>query len=203
MSRDSNFSYVHINHPNQVLYIEKWKDEPIPFDDIDTQILFDTTLSVYPNFFFEEEDDNNLLVNSMNFGLKSLKNKRKLLKEKIWNDLNITEKFSDQLHPDNVDRTILSPLYTKHQSKNYDDFEGDEGLTIGEFMSNGFTLADNLERLQIENHDFLNFTHLNDTFLNSRSNSFSQPVLQTPRMTKTRQPSNDNNFQTPITRMTR
>lgn len=32
---DGSFSYVHLSNPNIATYIETWRNEPLPFDDIE------------------------------------------------------------------------------------------------------------------------------------------------------------------------
>lgn len=230
MTRDSTFSYLHIDDPNLILYIEKWKDDPLRFDDIDTDALFDSTLSLFPNFVFEDEDDNNMSLNSSNFGVKFLKNKKRLLKEKIWNDLNLFEKLLSEGSPDTVDKTLLKSIYTSVEDSSHTDnteiIESKE-LTMGEFLSNGYALSNNINSILASSSDMINdsmiihndipvgsATYTNNSIL-GRSNSLSQhpqqillsmtqqSQFQTPRMSRTRQPSTDKIFQTPITRIMR
>ena len=68
MSRDGTFSYIHLDDPNKVLYIERWKDEPITYDDIETSNLVEAAVNVYPQLFAEEEEDDGIL----NFHLNNL-----------------------------------------------------------------------------------------------------------------------------------
>lgn len=242
MTRDSTFSYIHIDNPNQVLYIERWKDDPIPFDDIDTQSLIDATANLFPLMHLGDDEDGILPMNLATFGAKVFKN-RKLLKDKVWSDLGIYEKFLNEESPLNkqIDSTILKPIYTKPPPNTFeiDDelldmieyqntinthiTEGEKNdVSIATFLANGYLHDMNIPNQDLNDsmiHDIsLNSSSEmigNNSFLNMRSNSigiqqhaqahsqYPQGVFQTPRVTRTRQPSTDKNFQTPITRIMR
>ncbi|ODV80534.1 uncharacterized protein CANTADRAFT_25039 [Suhomyces tanzawaensis NRRL Y-17324] len=224
-TRDSTFSYFHIDDPNQVLYMERWKDDPISFDDIDTQALLEETSNLFPQMMLEEDDEEGAIpISSMRLGAKLIKNKE-LLKEKTWNDLGIFEKFLNEgsaLHKE-VDRTIIRPLHTKPSAFGREE---SEELSIGEFLSNGYLASDHMD--SILSPDMVNDSIMgvhqgdtsinstsdmivpeNNTFLNFRSGSIggssaqAGSAIQTPRIGRTRQSSTDKNFQTPITRIMR
>lgn len=221
-TRDSTFSYVHIVDPNQVLYMERWRDDPIPFDDIDTQTLIEATTSLFPQLLLEEEEDGAIPINSTTLGAKVYKN-RKLLKDKVWSDLGIFEKFLNETSSLNkqVDQTILKPVHSKHEQGTYQFLEESHDLEIGDFLSNGYSANDNLHNILSPGNDSMMAYHgdislnstsdmlgpSNNTFSNYRSNSMTnqtgQGPIQTPRHARTRQFSNDKNFQTPITRIMR
>ncbi|ODV68237.1 hypothetical protein HYPBUDRAFT_152822 [Hyphopichia burtonii NRRL Y-1933] len=136
--RDSTFTYVHMDDLNQVLYMEKWQDDPIPFDDIDTQGLFEATSSLFPQFLLEDEEDGGIPINSSTFGAKVYKN-RSLLKEKVWTDLGIYDKFikeSSSLHKQS-DKTILKSINTKLTNP-MDELTTSDTLALNEFLSNGY-----------------------------------------------------------------
>lgn len=187
-TRDSTFSYVHIDNPNQVLYMEKWHDEPIPFDDIDTHALVEATSNLFPQILLEDEDDSGIPINLSIFGAKVFKN-RNLMKEKVWTDLNIDKFLKEERPPDN---TVLKSIYTKLDTN---------GLTISDFLSNGFAhQPDPVFSPPSIDHSTTEFLP-NNTFFRSNSTDGSQ-VLHTPRVGRTRQPSTDK-LQTPITRTMR
>ncbi|KAL1571932.1 hypothetical protein MG5_03945 [Candida albicans P57072] len=213
MSRDGTFSYIHLDDPNKVLYIERWKDEPITYDDIETSNLVEAAVNVYPQLFAEEEEDDGILnFPSQQFGSKLYKNRRSI-KQKRWMDLNIESFKSDNKNV--VDKTLVPPV------------AGEPDLA--EFLSNGYN-KEELSVLQLSpgnntvlhNSDMsLNSTsdyvgNSNNTFINMRSNSTShqqpsqqqqqqqqqQSQFQTPRPGRVRQVSTDK-FQTPVSRIMR
>lgn len=217
-TRDSTFSYVHIVDPNQVLYMERWRDDPIPFDDIDTQSLMEATSSLFPQLLLEEEEDGAIPINSTTLGAKVYKN-RKLLKDMVWSDLGTFETFLNESSSLNkqVDHTILKPIHSGQPQRTYQFLEEPQKLTIGDFLSNGYSANDNLHNILSPGNDSMMAYHgdisLNSTsdvlpsnsFINYRSNSVTntaQGPIQTPRHARTRQLS-DKNFQTPITRIMR
>ncbi|EAZ63663.1 hypothetical protein PICST_28046 [Scheffersomyces stipitis CBS 6054] len=197
-TRDSTYSYVHIDDPNQVIYMEKWQDDPIPFDDIDTQQLLEATANLFPQLLLEEEEDGAIPIQPATYGAKAYKN-RQLLKDKIWNDFGIFEKFLNESSSLNkqVDKTILGSMYTKSN----EHFDGDiadggedivkreNGFTVADYLSNGFTMNDNtmdiLSPTDMANDSIMGVHHgdislnstsdlpggANNTFFNARSNS--------------------------------
>lgn len=225
---DGSYSYVHFTDPNQVLYMENWaNDDPIPFDDLDTQGLFEATGTLFPQFLLEEEEDGGIPINPATFSLKYYKNK-KLLKDRVWNDLGIHDKF---LNPDSdlnkqYDRTILKPLHHSHHDINMTDdlFHGHDELNIAQFLANGYGPSENIDNVLTSN-DLVNDSimgnntsdlsiNLNTDFIppnfpvpkrnNSNGNiNYMNGPTQTPRVGRPRQPSNDRNFQTPVTRILR
>ncbi|EGV61864.1 Apc13p protein [Yamadazyma tenuis] len=214
---DGNYTFVHFTNPNQVLYMEKWSDEdPIPFDDIDTHSLFEATSSLFPQFLLEDEEDGGMPLNPANFSANYYKNKR-LLRDVSWSDNGIFDKFlKEGNESDNrADKTILKPLHSKASS------ETDE-FPISQFLSNGFAAPDNLDMISshdindsIMGHNTSDISiNLNTDFIppnfpmpkrnNSNSNvSFANGPVQTPKVARVRQPSNDRTYQTPVARISR
>ncbi|RCK63384.1 hypothetical protein Cantr_09782 [Candida viswanathii] len=217
MARDGVFSYVHLDDPNKVLYMERWKDEPIPFDDIDTTSLIDAAVSIYPQLFAEDDDEDGMIsFASQQFGSKIYKNRRSI-KQKTWMDLNLLS-FTSQGDSVGggervVDRTLVPPVRG-----------GDPDLAA--FLNNGYNRVECLV-LQLspgvmlaQSDVSLNSTseYPSNTFSNLRSNSITNPQLsqqgqqqgqqqqqqqfQTPRPGRVRQVSADK-FQTPIGRIMR
>lgn len=226
-TRDSTFSYVHLDDPNQIIYMEKWEDDPIPFNDIDTQSLIEATTTLFPQYLLEEEEDSGLPISSSTFGTKVYKN-RKLLKDKAWSDLAIFDKFMDEsssLHKQK-DKTILKSVYTKLSNNAYESVDDPEEFTIAEFLSNGYNPSDTMDILSPPDmvNDSIMGNNAGDISINSTSdllvpgnNTFSMnirtnsgnnsnhqnAVMQTPRIGRSRQPSTDKIFQTPVTRIMR
>lgn len=224
---DGSYSYVHFTNHNQVLYMEKWSnDDPIPYDDIDTQGLFDATANLFPQFLLEEEEDGGIPINPANYSAKYYKNK-KLLRDRIWSDLGIHERFLDEdslLHKQE-DKTILRPLHHSHVDRELaeDLLQGSDEFNIAQFLANGYGLSDHIDNMLTSN-DLVNDSimgnntsdisiNLNTDFIppnfpapkrnNSSGNINYNSSNQTPRVGRPRQTSNDRNFQTPITRMLR
>ncbi|CAH2351423.1 hypothetical protein CLIB1423_03S05974 [[Candida] railenensis] len=213
-TRDSHFSFIHLEDPNHVLYMEKWNEEPIPFDDIDTHALFEATANLFPQYLLEEEEDGGIPISSSTIGAKIFKD-RKLLKERTWTDIGIYERFSKTTGSSQRDETILKHIYTNSDS--VDEF------TIADFLSNGYEADEDRDQdpgsPDMVNDSIMGGTgdlSLNSTsdFIGPSSNTFtmnptrsvsnsSTNQIQTPRPPRTRQPSSDRNFQTPITRIIR
>ncbi|KAK6461925.1 hypothetical protein DFJ63DRAFT_338678 [Scheffersomyces coipomensis] len=231
--RDSTFSYVHLDNPNRVLYMEKWRDDSIPFDAIDTQQLLDATSSILPfTLLDDEEEDGSIPLQPATLGANLYK-KRTANKDKTWSDLGIRDKFINEglnSNPSMVDRSLLGFLRTTEADG------GTNQMTVAEYLSNGFQISDNNDVLL--NSELVNDStfsvHHGDFFINStaseaqlsnnnnnnggasanntsfqplRSSSIGtsnhQGIIQTPRVGRTRQASNDRIFQTPITRIMR
>lgn len=218
MARDGVFSYVHLDDPNKVLYMERWKDEPIPFDDIDTTNLIESAINVYPQLFAEDEEEDGMIsFTSQQFGSKIYKSRRSI-KQKTWMDLNLLSFFNNSNNNDDdkkiIDKTLIPPV------------AGDPDLA--DFLNNGYN---NQEYLILQTplpqgDVLLNSTseYPTNTFSNLRSNSIgnhqqqyqqpqsqqlqlqlqlqSQQQFQTPRPGRVRQVSADK-FQTPIGRIMR
>lgn len=225
-ARDSTFSYVHLDDPNQVIYMEKWEDDPIPFNDIDTQALIEATTSLFPQYLLDEEEDSGLPINTSTFGTKVYKN-RKLLKDKAWSDLGIFEKFLDEsssIHKQ-TDKTILKSVHTKLSNNPYENLDEPDEFTLAEFLSNGYNPSDTMDILSPPDmvNDSIMGNNAGDISVNSTSdllipsnNTFSMNIrstsgtnsnqnalIQTPRVARSRQPSTDKIFQTPVTRIMR
>jgi hypothetical protein len=242
MSLDSIYNYAHVSDSNQVIYLDKWKHYSIPFDDIDTEKLFDIASNQFPQLLFDEdEDDATLSLNASTLGAKAYKNRR-MIRDKVWIDLGL-ERFMNggHMNPELMDKTILPPLHSNEgeandSSQGVVDSDGSTSNTaaasLADFLSNGYaahhnqlptiTSPDVGDSSLYHAADFTinstDFSH--NTFLNLRSSSHNQshqhqqqmgqplnqavqPVMQTPRIGRTRQLSSDRNFQTPITRIMR
>lgn len=211
MSLDSQYSYVHFSHVNQANYMEEWNDYQIPYNEIDTSRLFEETANIFPQFLLEEDEDGAIPLSSSIFGAKVYKN-RNLLKNKIWTDLNLDGLRTGATIKKLPDTSILNSLHSSL------DIAGE--IELSEFLSNGYNADTNFNPDVLASsilHDelWLNTTSeylANHTFSNmkmrSNSGTYAAPhhqapaPLQTPRIGKTRQPSQDK-FQTPITRIMR
>lgn len=211
MSLDSQYSYVHFSHVNQANYMEEWNDYQIPYNEIDTSRLFEETANIFPQFLLEEDEDGAIPLSSSIFGAKVYKN-RNLLKNKIWTDLNLDGLRTGATIKKLPDTSILNSLHSSQ------DIAGE--IELSEFLSNGYNADTNFNPDVLASsilHDelWLNTTSeylANHTFSNmkmrSNSGTYAAPhhqapaPLQTPRIGKTRQPSQDK-FQTPITRIMR
>lgn len=154
MSRDSVFSQVHHAHPNQALFIEKWHDFKLPYDDIDTLRLFEVTANVFPQLLQDDDEDGAIPLNSSLFGAKLYKNWGN--KEKVWTDLGIDMFRSDATLQKLPDKTILKSAKSDAQLS---------------FMANGYEDAES-------SHDWLLSEFPNHTF----SHKFRNSVTQTPRV---------------------
>lgn len=201
---DASYGYAHFSNDDQAVYMEEWKEYPIPFDDIDTVGLMEATANLFPQFLLEEEEDGAIPLNSTTFGAKLYKN-RNLLKHKVWTDLNVDTLRSTATASKLPDKTILHALHF--------DQDDEAEVTIGDFLANGYNseLKVNPD-MSTSSHDdnWLNLlsdfpTHHTFSNIKLRNNSTSHvhqtPIVQTPRA-RTRQPSQDK-FQTPITRIMR
>lgn len=230
---DGSYSYVHFTNPNQVLYMEKWSNnDAIPYDDIDTQTLFEATANLFPQFLLEEEEDGGIPINPANFSVKYYKNK-KLMKDRVWSDLGIHDRFLNehtQLH-NQTDKTILKPLHHSHHEYGQEENDPETSinpmaeelsLTIAHFLANGYYPSDGIDQMLTSN-DLVNDSimgnntsdlsiNLNTDFIppnfpvpkrNNSNGNITYNPNQTPRVGRPRQTSNDRNFQTPVTRILR
>ncbi|EGW35787.1 uncharacterized protein SPAPADRAFT_53945 [Spathaspora passalidarum NRRL Y-27907] len=227
MSRDGVYSYIHLDDSKKVLYMEQWKQESLPFDDIETHNLVEATSTLFTKLFLDdEEEEESLPIHPAVFGNKIYKS-RSMLKEKVWTDLALTEKFLDESSELNKlhDKTILPSLSSEVEQQFGE-------LSLAEFLSNGYNIPDDhldsvlspnltdsipqhhFRRHRLSHRDIsLNSTSdlsvPNNSFQNIRSSSGTgNPVappgsLQTPRTGRVRQVSTDKNFQTPISRIMR
>lgn len=193
-TRDSIFSYVHLDDSNHVLFMEKWQDEPIPFDDIDTQILFESTSNLFLNSLFDD-DDGGMSIHFNTLEFKVHKN-QKFLKENVWVDLSIYEKFTNKSDKVNkiLDQSLLKPLHSYYLSDENSNLNLlNNKLKINDFLSNKQFFNNNQNSIngsnldngsEIHPTDFsLNSTSymlgsLNNTFLNYKSNSTSNSIYQ-------------------------
>lgn len=191
--------------------MEEWNDYQIPYNEIDTSRLFEETANIFPQFLLEEDEDGAIPLSSSIFGAKVYKN-RNLLKNKIWTDLNLDGLRTGATIKKLPDTSILNSLHSSL------DIAGE--IELSEFLSNGYNADTNFNPDVLASsilHDelWLNTTSeylANHTFSNmkmrSNSGTYAAPhhqapaPLQTPRIGKTRQPSQDK-FQTPITRIMR
>lgn len=204
--------------------MEKWSnDDAIPYDDIDTQKLFEATANLFPQFLLDEEEDGGIPINPANFSSKYYKNK-KLMKDRIWSDLGIPDRFNETKQGD---QTILKPLHhsraesidqLKDESK-YDESKLEDEFNIAHFLTNGYGPSDGIDNMLTSN-DLVNDSimgnnsdisiNLNTDFIppnfpvpkRNNSNGNVNYGHQTPRV-RPRQPSNDRSYQTPIGRIRR
>lgn len=208
---DSLYGYVHFSNDNEALYTEEWKEYQIPYDDIDTTRLMEATANIFPLFLFDEEEDGAIPLYSSTFGSKIYKN-RNLLKQKIWSDLNMDCLRSNSTAKKLPDATLLNSLHF--------DQDDDADVSLGDFLSNGYNaevskINPDVSGGSLSHEDiWLNTSsdfpsHHTFTNIKLRSNSGTHTTMhqnsaavQTPRVGRTRQPSQDK-FQTPITRIMR
>jgi hypothetical protein len=181
--RDGHFSYLHLQDPSHVLYLERWRDEPIAHDDIDPPALLEASAAMFPKFLLEEEEDGGIPILLSTIGTKILKDRR-LLKERTWHDLAVHERFA--LHPDPRwrDHTVLAAA------------TDDADATLARFMANGYALAEEPPAAASPANDSLGDLSHSDLA------AYARPAVQTPRPPRTRQLLSDR-FQTPITRIIR
>ncbi|RLV91962.1 hypothetical protein JA1_003506 [Spathaspora sp. JA1] len=222
MPKDGIYSYIHLDDPKKVLYMEQWKQEPLPFDDIETHNLVEATSALFPKLFLDDEDeeDGTLTIHPAAVGNKIYKSRT--MREKVWSDLSVSEKFLDETSELNKirDETLVPSL----------GFETEHDLSLADFLSNGYNNIPPEEHLDsmmspdgIPHPQFfqqrmpphrhrdisLNSTTSdlsvpNNTFQNIRSTSTSTAIQTTPRPGRVRQVStSDKNFQTPISRIMR
>lgn len=178
----------------------------MPYDEIDTTLLFQASANIFPQFLLEEEEDGAIPLNLATFSSKVNKNKN-LLRQPIWTDLGTDQLRSDAKVKKIPDQTILKLLHSGM---------GDDSLT--DFLSNGY----NAEFSVLANDNcnvsdsWLNVTSdfpVNHTFSNVRMRSTSgshhhhqqlneYPALHTPQVGRTRQMSLEK-YQTPIGRIVR
>lgn len=205
---DSSYGYAHFSNDNQALHMEEWKDYRINYDDIDTVGLMEATSSLFPQFLLEEEEDGAIPLNSSTFGAKIYKN-RNLLKLKVWTDLNVHALRSSATEKKLPDKTLLHSMHFDH--------DDESEVTIGDFLANGYNseiskVNPDVSATSSHDDNWLNTssdfpTHHTFSNIKLRNNSASHVhqtpgVVQTPRVGRTRQPSQDK-FQTPITRIMR
>lgn len=207
---DASYGYVHFGNDNLAQYIDEWKDYHIPYDDIDTTNLMDATANIFPQFLFEEEEDGAIPLSSSTFGARIYKNKN-LLRLRAWSDLNIDSLRSTPDTKRLPDATILRSLH-------FDEFDVAD-VSLGDFLSNGYNTEvtkgypDISGASMSQDDNWINTssdfpTHHTFSNIKLRSNSTTQAnpqnssVIQTPRVARTRQASQDK-FQTPITRIVR
>lgn len=203
MSKDLVYLSVHFSHPDQVEFMEDWRNYHVPFDDIDTSQLFQALANIFPQFLLEEEEDGAIPLSLATFSSKVNKNKN-MLRQPIWTDLGTDHLRSDSKTSKLPDQTILKPLHSA---------VGDDSLT--DFLSNGYNAEFSV--LSQDNYNvsdsWLNVTSdfpVNHTFSNVRMRSTSgphrqpsdYPALHTPQVGRTRQMSLDK-YQTPIGRIVR
>lgn len=213
MSRDSAYSYPHLSSLSHVLHMELWKDAPIPYDDIDTQLMMEAVASEFPRLLTEDDDDDGLPMTTSTPGSKFSKNRRASQQDR-WMDLNLHDRY---LNPESTlhkvhDGTLLKPMFTNTGA----ELE-DSGVLLADFMANGHThLREHDETNSPDDlHDTSNaadisanfstdmISHQNNTFsFKVRSNSGSGPA-QTPRVRSRHASTEAKGFQTPIARSMR
>lgn len=220
MNRDGIYSHIHMGDPNRVLYIERWRDEPLPYDPIDTEALRNATSALFSSRLFEDEEDEiGLPMNAATIGFRAPKSRRTLC-EPPWMDTDVFDRFRDEdlaLHRLR-DHTLLGSL-----KSNAEGLEGEEsgqatialflahGMSIGAMSRDDTTPNESISRL----HGDLSInSELNNTFAQLRvsssvhtalpqvpgSNTIPHPA-QTPR--PARRASSERVFETPIARIIR
>lgn len=118
---DLGYNYCHITHPNHVLYATKWLLEPIPYDDIDVDQLYEATAALLP----EEEDE-------MSFALIKGSGRRKGKQTKpVWEDLSLEKFLSETPLEGYRDHTMVRAMFTAD----------DESEGINEVLSNGYNVS--------------------------------------------------------------
>lgn len=222
MNRDGIYSNIYMDDPNRVIYIERWKDDPLPYDDIDTDALRNAAASLFPTALEDEDDDINISMNAANSGAKVFKNHRLRL-EPEWLDLCVFDKFRDEhleLHQIH-DGTILQPFHSVLRESKEDSEGESRHATIALFLANGMAMEDESMREDTSNETMRNFAEdvslssgINSSFSHLRASSAVHAGMlfpsganmiphsaQTPRMT--RRGSSDRAFETPLARIIR
>lgn len=230
MSLDSVYSYMHMDDPNRVLYMQLWQlDSQIAFDEIDTQSLTEATMHLFPLSYLqqEEEDGGIILVNNTNFSSNS-KFRQNHQRERIWQDIDVS--FLE------VGRANTGDLHQTTEANQRTDsglpfqLEDSAGLEprpaphdrtlltpmhdvdLGAFLANGYQVPSAREPVLAVSPPQFNFL-LDDAnefptpsvghVSSVGNNRNSSAVIQTPRIARVRQSSTDRNFQTPIARIVR
>ncbi|CAN3374707.1 hypothetical protein DIURU_002312 [Diutina rugosa] len=119
---DSGYNYCHISHPNHILYATKWSLEPIPYDDIDVDHLYEATASLFP------EEDDEMALASMKTGGPRRKGKHS---KPVWEDLSLEKFLSETPLEGYRDQTMVRAMYTAD----------DESEGINEVLSNGYNVS--------------------------------------------------------------
>lgn len=227
MSRgDSTYSYIHHIDPKQVLHMEKWQDDPIPYGDVDTQPLIEASSGLFSQFMAEDEEDNDYPINPSIFGRKLYKNRRNP-SDRVWSDLAVYDSFLNESSSlfKQKDNTILKSVHTNLEGL-FESNDEVEGFSMAHFLSNGFAHEEVMDTI-LKTHDLndsiiggatgdlsllsaLELPVPHNTSMIGSSRIPSNPINtsvnaanQTPRMNRSRQPSSDRIFQTPITRIMR
>lgn len=189
---------MHFSHHSQVIFMEDWRNYHVPFDDVDTTLLFQASANIFPQFLLEEEEDGAIPLNLANFSSKVNKN-RNLLRQPVWTDLGTDMLRVNAKTSKPPDETILKSLHSA---------AGDDALN--DFLSNGYNAENAVLSNDQSNDTWLNVSSefpSNHTFSNVRMRSMSgnqvqtaeYPALQTPHLSKTRKMSLEK-YQTPIGR---
>ncbi|CDK27306.1 unnamed protein product [Kuraishia capsulata CBS 1993] len=113
MPMDFQFSHIHMSDPSHVLLMEKWVNDPLPFDVIELpKTQWATSDNILQHLINTETEDDDMLQevgNGLNPGLNR-NNKRS--KKLLWKDLGLGD-FANGGGPDyTFDRTILTHLAT-------------------------------------------------------------------------------------------
>lgn len=176
MSLDSVYNYSHCES-NNLLYLDKWQHYPIPFDDIDTDKLFEQASTLFPQLLIDEDDeDATIPLNALTLSAKAYKSRR-TLKDKTWIDLGL-EKFTDGFSPVDLDRTILPPLFDRdtglplETEKVGDKLRGD---TLGSFDKNPINALNSRGNKNSSNALISSF--LSNGYAANHSNSHYNPIL--------------------------
>lgn len=136
MVSDSTFSYVHMENPETVLFVENWENSNLSWDDVEFQNE-DNNIHTHDNLLQkflnqEEEQDNDLIVMGTNIPLfnSSYANRMKQKSRNLnWKDMDLESFQKNNKHSDiqAVDRTLLKKanfgnLATELEQQLFDSF---------------------------------------------------------------------------------
>ncbi|ODV96207.1 hypothetical protein PACTADRAFT_49595 [Pachysolen tannophilus NRRL Y-2460] len=217
-ARDSQKNYIHMSNSHHVLYLERWINDKLPFNDIDfNAILLQQQQSMQfqnSNFLknailIDEEDEEELASNrpylnqqfggSANInGLNGLG--KKLLTNNIWQDLDL-QIFLNEANNNNSSGDIRDNTILKHLNK--------QALSVDNDHNNNDTSGTNDDSFDFDGDDSDDDGDNNGVPLNTktdeandivmRSASTASDLSSTPISRNTRK----NHYQTPITRIIR
>ncbi|KAG7762585.1 hypothetical protein KL931_005297 [Ogataea haglerorum] len=121
MSKDSQYSYVHMKQPHHIIFQEKWDVDRLPFDDIEiNSTAYHGQDNILQEFLASAEDqDSDLnIINGANpmFNSSYANRMRQKHKKLNWKDLGLAELLSDKNHVH--DQTILTrPQFGSSESQ--------------------------------------------------------------------------------------
>lgn len=91
MSRNSDYSYIHMDHPSYIVYMQEWSKDELPFDDIEIHERFLNDInSGNPSDSTDAHNGNNSGWPNSTFG-SSINNRalQKKFRENAWKDLDL------------------------------------------------------------------------------------------------------------------